>query len=120
MEITGIKPIGASGAEAVELPIQKTPDVAAPNNALGQSPGAVEDPKKDREDLEEAIEKLNQTAMIFDRGLRFQIHDKTHTPMVAVVDLKSDKVIREIPSKEILDLVSKMRDYLGMIFDKKA
>jgi flagellar protein FlaG len=120
MEISGIKPIGSSGSEPVELPVQRSPDVAAPNEELGQSTGAVEDPQKERENVAEAIEKLNQTAMIFDRGLRFHIHDKTKTTMVSVVDLKSDKIIREIPSKEILDLVSKMKDYLGMIFDKKA
>ena len=40
--------------------------------------------------------------------------------MVSVIDMNNDKVIREIPSEEVLDFVSKSRDYLGMIFDKKA
>ncbi len=79
-----------------------------------------QDPRKQQEAVEEAVEKMNQTAIIFDRSLRFQIHDKTKSTMVAVVDSLTDRVIREIPSKEILDLFSKMQDYLGMIFDKKA
>ena len=121
MEINGIKPIGSATPDVeVELPIQRAPDVAAPNEVLGQTPGAMEDPAKAKENLKEAVEKLNQTALIFDRSLKFRIHDKTHTTMVAVVDSNTEKVIREIPSKEVLDLVSKMRDYLGMIFDKKA
>ncbi len=79
-----------------------------------------QDPEKQRKEVERAVEKMNQTAVIFDRSLRFQIHDKTRSTMVAVVDSVSNRIIREIPPKEFLDLFSKMQDYLGMIFDKKA
>lgn len=76
--------------------------------------------EKNEEILEEAVDKLNKTAVIFDRSIRFQVHEKTHRTMVSVVDIINDKVIRQIPHEEVLDLVSKMDDYLGMIFDKKA
>jgi flagellar protein FlaG len=76
--------------------------------------------EKNEEKISEAVDKLNKTAVIFDRSLRFQVHDKTHRTMVSVVDITSDKVIRQIPSEEVLDLVAKMDDYLGLIFDKKA
>jgi flagellar protein FlaG len=79
-----------------------------------------QDPEKQRKNLEEAVDKLNRAAMIFDRSLRFQVHTKTRETMVAVVDMTNDKTIREIPSKEVLDLVSKMKDYMGMIFDRKV
>jgi len=78
------------------------------------------DPEKQKNDLKEAVEKLNQTAIIFDRALKFQIHDKTKETMVSVIDVNTEKVIREIPPKEVLDIISKMKDYLGLIFDKKA
>lgn len=76
--------------------------------------------EKNEEILEEAVDKLNKTAVIFDRSIRFQVHEKTHRTMVSVVDTISDKVIRQIPHEEVLDLVSRMDDYLGMIFDRKA
>ncbi len=88
-----------------------------PANALE---AAKENKEKSEEELKEAVDKLNKTAVIFDRSLRFQIHDKTHRTMVSVVDIVQDKVIRQIPNEEVLDLVAKMDDYLGMIFDKKA
>ncbi len=81
---------------------------------------AEQNKEKSEEELKEAVDKLNKTAVIFDRSLRFQIHDKTHRTMVSVVDIVQDKVIRQIPNEEVLDLVAKMDDYLGMIFDKKA
>ncbi|MBU1109285.1 MAG: flagellar protein FlaG [Candidatus Riflebacteria bacterium] len=84
----------------------------------------LETPKENREktekDLQEAVDKLNKTAMIFDRSLRFQVHGATHRTMVSVVDIANDKVIRQIPNEEVLDLVAKMEDYMGLIFDKKA
>ena len=77
-------------------------------------------PEKKEENIEEAVDKLNKTAQIFDRSLRFQVHEKTNRTMVSVVDTNSDKIIRQIPNEEVLDLVAKMDDYLGLIFDKKA
>ena len=70
--------------------------------------------------MEEAVDKLNRVAVIFDRSLQFQIHDQTNQTMVSVVDVVSDKVIRQIPSREVLDLLSRMLDHMGMIFDRKA
>ena len=95
----------------------KSQQTSEPANALE---AAEQNKQKTEEDLKEAVDKLNKTAVIFDRSLRFQIHDKTHRTMVSVIDIVQDKVIRQIPNEEVLDLVAKMDDYLGMIFDKKA
>lgn len=79
-----------------------------------------ENQEKNEEKLKEAVDKINKTAVIFDRSLRFQVHEATHRTMVSVVDIVQDKVIRQIPQEEVLDLVAKMQDYIGLIFDKKA
>lgn len=70
--------------------------------------------------LNEAVDKINKTAAAFDRALKFQVHEETDRTVVSVLDIESDKVIREIPSQELLDLFAKMEDYIGMIFDKKV
>lgn len=102
-------------------PPNSEPVAQAPQNTQPQEIAAkAEEQEPKKENLKDAVEKMNRTAVIFDRALKFQIHDKTKETMVAVVDMNTDKVIREIPSKEILDFISKMKDYLGMIFDKKA
>lgn len=123
MDISGVK-------NSVEgLPIKTSEPVKAQESAQAATLKSV-DPKisssqseqsqKNEDKVQEAVDKLNKTAVIFDRSLRFQIHDKTHRTMVSVVDLASEKVIRQIPSEEVLNLVAKMDDYLGLIFDKKA
>jgi len=76
--------------------------------------------KKNKDNIGNAVDKLNKAAAVFDRSLKFQVHEKTHQTVVSVIDTKTKKVIREIPSKEALDMVAKMEDYLGLVFDKKA
>ncbi|NLI78334.1 MAG: flagellar protein FlaG [Candidatus Riflebacteria bacterium] len=121
MEVGNVKITGdptTSYDPELTLPTTATPQPMEQEAAKAAQ--EQQDPQKQREAIEEAVEKMNKTAVIFDRSLRFQIHDKTKSTMVAVVDAMTDRVIREIPSKEVLDLFSKMQDYLGMIFDKKA
>jgi flagellar protein FlaG len=40
--------------------------------------------------------------------------------MVTVVDESTGKVVREIPSQELLDLAAKIDEMVGMIFDQKG
>lgn len=103
--------------QPVELPKNQQKAETSEVSALG---AAKENKEENEKELKDAVDKLNKTAVIFDRSLRFQIHEKTHRTMVSVIDIVQDKVIRQIPNEEVLDLVAKMDDYLGMIFDKKA
>lgn len=123
MEIGNVKP------GTVQIPeLVKEPDVSVPIPGSGtpmkqeavKEQAEAEDPAKQMEKIKDAVDKLNKTSMIFDRSLKFRLHDATKQMMVSVIDVANDKVIREIPSQEALDLVAKMQEYLGIIFDKKA
>ncbi len=70
--------------------------------------------------LEKAIEGLNSTLEILDRGLRFDVHKETDRMIVQVVDKGSDEVIREIPPEKMLDLLAQIRDLVGIVVDEKA
>lgn len=71
-------------------------------------------------DVNEAVDQLNETARVFNRSIRFKVHEDTHRTMISVVDSLTDKVIREIPSEEALDMVARMNDAIGALFDKRA
>ena len=104
-------------------PVPTLPTAGSPTPMEQEALEAAKDaqiPEKQRAKVEDAVDKLNKASLIFDRSLRFQIHSGTKETMVSVVDMNNQHVIREIPSKEVLDIVSRMNDYLGMIFDKKA
>ncbi|KAA0966776.1 flagellar protein FlaG [Sporosarcina sp. ANT_H38] len=51
--------------------------------------------------------------------LRFQFHDKLNEYYVTIVDSTTDEVIREIPSKKLLDIHAAMREFVGLLVDKK-
>jgi flagellar protein FlaG len=122
--LNGVESSAGKVASPENKPIEKIEGFESPEKVLQKKtkPGENQEKneEKNEEKLREAVDKINKTAVIFDRSLRFQIHEATHRTMVSVVDVVNDKVIRQIPEKEVLDLVAKMQDYIGLIFDKKA
>lgn len=51
--------------------------------------------------------------------LRFKYHEKLNEYYVTIVDSKTDEVIREIPSKKLLDIHAAMREFVGLLVDRK-
>ncbi|MDI6799986.1 MAG: flagellar protein FlaG [Actinomycetota bacterium] len=74
----------------------------------------------DKKKSEEVLESLNEIINIFNTQLEFSVHEGTKEIMVTIMDMETKEVIREIPPKEILDMVAKMLEMVGMMVDKKA
>lgn len=118
--INNVNPVNVPEQVDVAQPVKQS-NVENQNIANQQASQTSEkNGKKNEDNLGNAVDKLNKAAAVFDRSLKFQIHEKTHQTVVSVIDTATNKVIRQIPSKEALDIVAKMEDYLGLIFDKKA
>ena len=73
-----------------------------------------------REEVEQAAEKLNRLMGLVERRLKFEIHDKSHRVMVKIIDEKSGEILREVPPKKILDMLSSFAEYVGLLVDKKV
>ncbi|WP_404417390.1 flagellar protein FlaG [Marinospirillum sp.] len=56
------------------------------------------------EELREMLDQINNTLYLQNRALKFQIHDKTEDLVVQVLNTKTDEVVRQYPSEEILAL----------------
>ncbi len=67
--------------------------------------------------LKDLESKINQMQ---DVGLEFSQYKDSGKMIVRVVEKGTNKVIREIPSEEFLDLVEKMDQMIGILFDKKV
>lgn len=52
--------------------------------------------------------------------LHFSVQQSSGKIIVTVTEESSGKVIREIPSREILELAAKIDEMVGMIFDQKG
>jgi flagellar protein FlaG len=75
--------------------------------------------KVSKEDLEKAIEQMNDFLEPTYTSVQFKLHEKTHNYYAVLVDSATSEVIKEIPSKKMLDMYAAMEDFLGIIFDKK-
>lgn len=72
-----------------------------------------------KDELKHVVNGLNEFLKPTFTSLKFKVHEELDRYYVEVVDQETKKVIREIPSKEILDMYAKMTEYLGLFIDKK-
>ena len=82
--------------------------------------GLEKEKQINKSELRELTEEMSRFMQLMDANLQFSVHEKTQRLMVQVIDVKEQKVLREFPSREFLDTVSKIRDYVGFLLDKKA
>ncbi|WP_318507831.1 flagellar protein FlaG [Bacillus sp. T3] len=72
-----------------------------------------------REQTEKVINGLNEFLKASNSHLKFEFHEKLKEYYVTVVDDKTNEVIKEIPSKKLMDMYAAMADYIGLIVDQK-
>ena len=75
---------------------------------------------KEKKAVVDTVESLNQFMDLMTADIRFSIHQKTNRLMVRLVSEKDQKVLREYPSKEFLDMIANIREFVGVLTDKKA
>ncbi|GAX87220.1 flagellar protein FlaG [Lebetimonas natsushimae] len=76
--------------------------------------------KELKKELQKVVEELNKALNPLNTSLKFKFNDKIDFLTVQVVDTKTNETIREFPPKEALRLMEKMREIVGMLFDKKG
>lgn len=72
------------------------------------------------EDLTRAVDVLNKTSSVYDRGIRFSVDEETGRRVVSIINRETDEVVRTIPSEEMLDLVAAIHNLMGIVMDKQA
>ncbi|MCM0761008.1 flagellar protein FlaG [Sporomusa sphaeroides DSM 2875] len=72
------------------------------------------------QDVAKATDNLNKIMQLVNADLKFEIHEKTQRLMVRLVDTKTDTVLKEFPPHELLDTLGAIREYIGILLDKKA
>lgn len=70
-------------------------------------------------DLDKSIEALENTCSFFNKRLKLQINRRIDRVIIKVIDRKTDKVIKEIPSEEIQNMVARIRETIGLLIDEQ-
>jgi flagellar protein FlaG len=98
-------------------PIEKTPSV---NKISAEQ--THESPQKppSKEKTEEVVNSMNEFLKASNTHLKFEFHEELQEYYVAIVDERTNEVVKEIPSKKLLDMYAAMTEYVGLMVDKKA
>ena len=79
-----------------------------------------ESPEESTRGLKEAVEKLQTTAHLVNKRLKFQIDEASDMVQVLIIDRQTEEVIREIPPSEALRLAERLEESLSLLIDRLA
>jgi len=74
---------------------------------------SAEDIKKIASTMDSLIKKLNTE-------LKLEVDEETNKVIVKIIDGENQEVVRQIPSEEFVELSKRMKEAVGMLFDKKT
>lgn len=97
--------------------INMTQDIDRKLNNEQQSQLPLDQPSK--EQLEKAVKGINDFIESSSTHIQFKLHEKLNEYYVTVVDNDTKEIVREIPSKKVLDVYAAMTEFIGLIVDKK-
>jgi len=86
-----------------------------------QAPEKVDlgfNPKEMRENIQEAIDRLNQQLKANGRDLSFQMDEEINRPIITVRNIETGEVVRQIPSEEIIRMAHTLEEGKGLMFNE--
>lgn len=76
--------------------------------------------KKDQASIKASVETLNHKLLGKDMKLAYEVHERTGRTMVRLIDMRTEEVIKEIPPANMLDVIGKIWDDMGIAVDRKG
>ena len=124
MSVTSNPGVAAAVPQASPVPKSATPAAPAVSAApaVPKAPAIKVEPlvdlKQVRENLQEAIEKLNDQVERNGRGLNFSVDDRLNRPIITVRSTATGEVVRTIPNEVIIKVAHNIEDIKGLLMDQ--
>jgi flagellar protein FlaG len=107
--------------------LQPASAVSAPDQARGSADAAnagarVDESQRKASDaeVERALQQVSERLQTNQRTLQFSVDKDTQSTVVKVIDSETNKLIRQIPSEELLSISRRLEAATGMLFSEKA
>lgn len=71
-------------------------------------------------EMDSLTKKMTKLMELINSDIHFKLHEGTDRMMVQVVDTRDGTVLKEFPPHELLDTLGKIKEYVGILLDKKA
>lgn len=87
----------------------------------GESASEAKDTVKEytSREIGKAVDDLNKLMESNQTHLKFQMHDKLKEYYVEVINDSTNEVIKQIPSKKLMDVAAKIQEMVGILVDEK-
>ena len=92
---------------------------AAPASAAGAGLDPNRPPPR-MEDVREAVKKMEEAIVPGSQDLRFTIDEDTGTPIIKLIDTRTDTVLRQIPTVEALEISKALDKLQGLLVRETA
>ncbi|MBU3111763.1 flagellar protein FlaG [Clostridium lacusfryxellense] len=85
-----------------------------------ESNNSLSEKENNEIEIKNAVSKINKVLEGEGTHLQYEKHAVLNQMIITVINNNTNQVIREIPSKKILDMVAKMCEMAGILVNKKA
>jgi flagellar protein FlaG len=72
------------------------------------------------DELEQVATALGDAAEVLNRSVRFEVDASSGQLITQVVNRDTNEVIRQIPPAELIRIATRLRDFLGLVFNSEA
>jgi len=91
-----------------------------PENPSAGLPRSARGTVASQKALPNTVEEANLLARSFKRGVSFALDSDSGQVVVLVTNEDTGEIIRQIPSEEFLEMVSRVQEVTGLFFDEVA
>ncbi|WP_058049025.1 flagellar protein FlaG [Janthinobacterium sp. Ant5-2-1] len=92
--------------------------VRSTNNDSDATASKAKEPS--REELDQAVSELNQSPQVKTQGLQFSIDEDSQRTVVKVIDQETQEVLRQIPTREALEIAKSFASAKGQLISQSA
>jgi len=115
---------GSSFAPTPELP--KIPHLssgeykAAVDRLVATLPGNGKNVELKKPEIHRIAADIEQVSLTFNKKLKFVVDQQEHEVIVKVIDKNTDKVIKVLPPEELQRLHRRLKETIGLLFNKEV
>jgi flagellar protein FlaG len=101
-----------------ERPVQPVEQQGAVSGVASKAAATGAPPS--REDLSAAVKKINESMPASAQSLEFSIDEDSEDIVVKIIDQSTKEIVRQIPSKEALEIAKSLDKMRGLLLRQTA
>jgi len=93
---------------------------AAASRAIDAQQGDAVTAKDADADLQQSVERINQSLSASNQGIEFAVDEDSERVVVKIVDRETREVLRQMPTKEALEIAKALDRTQGLLIRQEA